>query len=411
MYAAGTHTTDSLDYGAAADQNDMLGVQFWHSQGYRGQGVRIAFFDSGFQALPTNSGFQALFGRNGVLATKDFFTQEPLTYSQDQHGALTLSTTAGFRAGLFAGTAIDADFVLARTESIAFERNIEEIKWVDSIGVDLINSSLGYDIFDAGQTSYSTAEIDGQTTIVAQAAKDALQRGILVINSAGNEGNTTRGMITSPCDVPELLCVGAVNIDGFYSSFSGRGPTSDGRIKPDVVAMGAGARYLSVNGDLASGSGTSFSAPIVTGFVASLLSAHPNATRQELYWATKKSADRFLSPDNRYGWGIPNAQRADSLIQTEGVRAQAPIVPPALLLGPNPTPEGQAAWIEIWAPNTHGWQAQVLDYQGRVVWQAQNLPTAVRFALPSAELPAGLYLVQIAHPSSGQKHTLRWVKG
>jgi subtilisin family serine protease len=218
------------------------------------------------------------------------------------------------------GTGYDASFILAVTEDVGSETTAEEdnwlaaMEWADSLGVDIINTSLGYNVMDDG-IHYTYQDMDGNTTIITRAADIAASKGILCVIAAGNEGNGSWQKITAPCDADSVLCVGSVNFNRLRSSFSSMGPTADGRIKPDVMAMGGLAAVASSNLDFTYSSGTSFATPIITGLVACLWQANPTKSNMEILQAIKNSADRAYNPDTLYGWGIPNAARADSLLK------------------------------------------------------------------------------------------------
>ena len=321
----GGAASTTLDYGPSFDQNSQINTPPLHDLGFSGAGVLIASLDTGFPNL-THEALAHL----DIVATWDFINSDSIVDNQsgqagnDDHGTNTLGAMGGYMPGQLIGTAYGASFLLAKTEVVEFERHIEEDHWVaaaqwaDSLGADIISSSLGYRFFDPGEGDYSADDLDGQTAVITVAAELASSRGILVVVSAGNEGAgvTTIG---APADGPSVLAVGAVNSSGDVVSFSSRGPTADGRIKPDIAARGLGVRTVSaVANNYASLSGTSFSCPLAAGVAALLREASPQSTNSELRAALKETAGNAQSPDNDRGWGIVDAFRALEYLENGG---------------------------------------------------------------------------------------------
>lgn len=310
----------TLDYGAAGNQIRMLGADVMHDDGYDGSGMWIGVFDSGFRNSDTISAFDHLHQSGRILGTYDIVDGDQTVYDAHSHGTSVLSCMAAFSPGQIIGTAFGASYFLFRTEKVSSETQMEEINWLvaaeiaDSLGVDLINTSLGYSTMDDSLFSHTYQDMDGNTTIISRAATIASRKGMLCVSSAGNEGNSSWFHITAPADADSTLTVGAVRDDSLLASFSGRGPTFDGRLKPNVVAQGQLAAVISSSsGNVVNGSGTSFSGPIMAGFAAGLWSAYPNKTNIELINLIQMSADRYLNPNNDYGYGIPNYERAKFL--------------------------------------------------------------------------------------------------
>ncbi len=312
---------DSLEYGQADLQLKMLGLNDYHNKGYTGKGVTIGLFDGGFFRVDSIGAFSNLRDRKGIKAAKDFYDNNTNVYDDDAHGMHVLSLIAGFKKDSMQGAAPDANFLLARTEFVATEKHIEEFNWVralewaDSIGVDIIHSSLGYSQFDSLEGDYKYQDMDGKSTIVTRAAEMAFARGIFITNSAGNEGRKPWRYITAPCDGPNVLCVGAVDSFEKHADFSSYGPSADGRVKPDVMAMGHKVSIISKNNTMRRGSGTSFSGPIIAGFVACLKQAFPAVSNKILLEAIRKSAHLYTHPNDSMGYGIPNILKADSLVR------------------------------------------------------------------------------------------------
>ncbi len=309
-------------YGESETQIHMLGLEQLHEKGFTGKGVRIAIFDGGFREAHQLKVFSSLWENNKILAYRDFVRDRKDVFSASStHGTHVWSTIAANIEGKMVGAAVDADFILGITELPATETRAEEyhwieaMEWADSIGVDIIHSSLSYSEFDSREDSYSFEDMDGNSTLVTRAADRAASKGIIVSTGAGNEGNDPWRRITAPCDGDSVLCIGAVNAEGEIAYFSSVGPSSDGQVKPDVVAMGQNTAIASTGNTIRWGSGTSYSSPIVAGLAACLRQAHPNRHAMDIIQAIRLSGDRYSSPDSLYGYGIPNASLADSLLR------------------------------------------------------------------------------------------------
>ncbi len=308
---------DSLDYGYGQNQVEMLTLHNLHNKGYLGQGMQIAILDAGFYHVNTLAGFDSIRTNNQILGIKDFVDRDSDVYADASHGMMVLSTIAANIPGKLIGTAPKANFWLLRTENEHSETLVEEYYWLsaaeyaDSLGVDMIHSSLGYNNFDDTLTSHTYKEMNGDIAICSQAADIASSKGILVVTSAGNEGNDPWHYISAPGDADSVLTIGAVTSSGNVSNFSSRGPTSDGRIKPDVMAQGSYVWVLGRRRGTTVSSGTSFSGPIIAGAVACLWQANPQFNNMEIIDAVKKSSDRYANPDEDFGYGIPNFAKAD----------------------------------------------------------------------------------------------------
>ncbi len=312
---------DSLNYGTGRKQVDQINVIPLHNRGIRGQGVLVGVFDNGFRLLSHES-----FATMNIVASYDFVDNDPnpapppsAPSSYGAHGVNTLSTIGGYKAGQLIGPAYQANFLLARTENDAYERPIEEdnwvraIEWAESLGVDVTSTSLGYLTYDSPYPSWTWQNMNGNTTLITRAANRADSLGIIVVNSAGNEASVgTPNTLIAPADGFNIITVGAVDSFGVRSSFSSYGPTSDGRTKPDVVAMGTSVKVASASNTTgySRSSGTSFSCPLAAGVAAIVLSAHPSLTNNQVREALKRTASRNKNPDNYYGWGILNATTA-----------------------------------------------------------------------------------------------------
>ncbi|WP_119789791.1 S8 family serine peptidase [Flavobacterium anhuiense] len=306
-------TEIDYSYGNSANQIQMLKGQVLHQQNYTGEGKIIAVLDAGFPGVNTAQPFENLRNNNKILGGYDYTTRNANFYAGDDHGTLVLSTMGGYKVNSLVGTAPNASYYLFITEIDAQEIPLEESLWVeaaekaDALGVDIITTSLGY-FGDRDNPNYNHtySDMNGITTFISRGAEIAFSKGILVLASAGNEGNQVEKHVGAPADAVSVLAIGSVNASKVKASSSSIGPSYDGRIKPDVMAQGAAAVVSDANGNIVTANGTSFSCPIMAGMAASLWQAFPNKTNKEIRQMIIQSADRYANPDNNYGYGIPN---------------------------------------------------------------------------------------------------------
>lgn len=308
----------SFNYGSSFTQLSLSNIPQVHDLGYTGKGVTICLMDAGFDNLQ-----HEVFSNMNIVAQWDFVNSDSVVANQNDmgegsHGTATLSIIGGYKEGQLIGPAFGANYLLAKTENTDSETPIEEdnwiaaLEWADSIGVDVTSTSLGYLTYDSPYTSYTWENMDGNTASITIAADLAVKKGIVVVNSAGNEGfNSTHNTLGAPADGDSVISVGSVSSNGVRSYFSSVGPTADGRIKPDVMAMGSNDYHASSVGNSYSfGSGTSYSCPIVAGVCALLLEKNPKLTPMEVLQTLKSTSSQSSNPDNLYGWGIINAYAA-----------------------------------------------------------------------------------------------------
>jgi subtilisin family serine protease len=307
----------NFNYGNAANQISMLKGDYLHQQGFTGSGMQIAVIDAGFPNVNTLAAFKRLRDNNQILGGYDFVNRSTSFYSGHNHGTNVLSDIGGYIDGQFVGTAPDASFYLFRTEDAANEVPLEESLWVeaaeraDSLGVDVINTSLGYTTFDNADYNYSYADMDGKTAFITRGAEIGVSRGMILVNSAGNSGNKAWKYIGAPSDAASVFSVGAVNATKTIAAFSSFGPTADNRIKPDVLAQGQSVYVIShSSGNAVTSNGTSFSSPVMTGVVACFWQAFPSLTNTQIMQRIRESADRYNNPHEQYGYGIPNFETA-----------------------------------------------------------------------------------------------------
>ncbi|CDF78538.1 subtilisin-like serine protease [Formosa agariphila KMM 3901] len=324
-------------YGNTLNQVEMIHVNTLHENDYTGVGITIAVLDSGFPNVNTIGAFQNLRNNNNLLGSYDFVERDNDVYAdtQDEHGTWVLSTMAGYIENEFVGTAPDASYYLFRTEDGASENPVEESLWVeaaeraDSLGVDIINTSLGYKTYDNPNYNHTDADLDGLTTFITKGASIASEKGILVVSSSGNSGASGVG---APADSEAVFSVGAVNASGAYAYFSSQGSDIQPSIKPDVTAQGLGSVVVSKTNTIQTLNGTSFSSPIIAGGLACLWQALPNLTHTELKQLVRESSSQYTTPDYLLGYGIPNLATALGAL---GIENQAQEL--ELLMYPNPT--------------------------------------------------------------------------
>ena len=300
-------------YGHGREQIEMLNGQRLHNIGFRGKGITIAILDGGFMNCDQLPAFQ----RGNVIGAKDFvYPNSPFFYQETDHGTKVLSAMAADEPEVLVGTAPDARYWLLRCEDQQTEQPVEEDYWAmaaefaDSLGADIISSSLGYTEYDDRPGYYHQYDLDGHTALISRTASMLAQKGIILVNSAGNSGMGPWKKITFPADADNTITVGALNMQYINAPFSGVGPTQDMRIKPDVMALGSPASLISGRGGVVRDMGTSFSTPIVAGLVACLWQALPNKTAIQIIELVRQNGSNHEKPDNIYGYGVPNFWRA-----------------------------------------------------------------------------------------------------
>ena len=329
----------AYNYGNSENQASMINIDKLHELDYTGEGVTVAVLDGGFTNVNTMSAFQRLRDNGDLLNGYDFVDRnaDVYAYTGSSHGTNVLSDMAGYVDGQFVGTAPDASYYLFRTEDAATETPVEESYWVeaaeraDSLGVDVVNTSLGYNEFDDSRYDYTTADMDGNTTFITKGSNIAVEKGLLIVNSAGNSGNRAWGIITAPGD-GNGFTIGAVDASGNYAAFSSRGRTPNIPVKPDVVAQGADVFVISSDGGITTSNGTSFSSPIIAGSMACLVQAFPNKTNLELMQLVRESASIYMNPTIQLGYGIPNFEAVFQTLLTDEIENMA-----AIQVFPNPT--------------------------------------------------------------------------
>jgi serine protease AprX len=392
-----TESPDALDYGNSLAQVSLLNIPAVHNTGNAAEGIIIGVFDNGFR-LPNHQAFDSL----KIIGTRDFVDHKTSVVPNNpspafgSHGINTLSTIGGFKPGSLIGPAYKAKFILARTENDSSETPIEEdnwaaaIEWAESLGVQVTSTSVGFLDYDTPYTSWTWQDMNGRTTKITRAAAEAVRKGVIVVNSAGNNGiaaDPSRNTLNAPADADSVLAVGAVTPSGVRAYFSSVGPTTSipPHIKPDVMATGTSvwvadattpAGYTLMDG-------TSLSCPLCAGVAALVLKAHPTATAMKIVEALKMTASRASTPDNLYGWGIINAAKAINYLAPPDTGGP-PNVPSAFQLEQNfPNPFNPKTVITYNLPEPSSVTLRIYDILGREVKELVNATQARGPYLPS----------------------------
>lgn len=388
------------DYGLSWNQIFIHNGHLLHGFEAKGQGMLIGVLDSGFEDADSLAAFADLRAREGIVLTRDMVNHDGDVYDDHWHGRSVLSCMTGILPGYLQGTAPLADYALVRTEEVAFEMVVEEDNWVagaellDSLGCDVLNTSLGYTTFDDSLLDHTYEQLDGLTTRISIAAGMAARKGMIPVQSAGNNGWSPWHYISAPADAYDILAVGAVGNQGQFAGFSGWGPSADGRVKPDVMAVGWGAIGLRLEGDsVASINGTSFSSPIMAGLVACLWQLHPERNAHDVMDAVRRSAHLWLAPNDSMGYGIPDFMVAHAWLDlTANVQDGAVIS--GMLVSPNPFERS----VRLGLPGAHDGMAQfmVIDALGRRAAEGNVLMGAETGLLSGLDmLSPGTYLFRL----------------
>ena len=377
MYEMNAESVVDMDvvrghYGKAQTQIELLNGIALHDMGYQGEGMWIGICDSGYEGADVHDIFQNMRDENRLLGTKDFVYKNGIVYSDDHHGTACLGLMAGYMPGTYVGTAPKASYFLCRTENINSENIIEEYNWVsaaeymDSIGIDMISTSLGYISFDNPEASHAYSDFDGKTCIITIGAEIASSRGILCVAAAGNEGDNDFPYVGGPGDGKNVLTVGGVKADGTRAGFSSIGPTYDGRIKPDVMSFAYAVTVASPGNNFYEGNGTSFAAPSLAGMLACYWQARRDAPEGKIREIIKKSSNNYSSPNNEYGYGIPDFEKALDMLNLENcdIFDEKPL----FYVYPNPS-NGMVNFNLNYDVNVI---VQVFDMLGKVIYISDN---------------------------------------
>ncbi len=327
------NVTDFYNYGSSFAQIHIHEGEYLHDKGFHGEGMSIAILDAGFYHYLSLPAFDSVRNNNQVMDTYDYVDNETSVDEDYVHGMQCFSIIAGNIPGQLVGSSPKANFYLYRTEDVSSESPVEEQYWAaaaeraDSIGVDVISTSLGYNQFDNPVFNHTYADMDGNTTIAARAADFAAKKGMIVVVAAGNDGANIWHYISTPADADSVVAVGAVNALGMVADFSSYGPSADGQVKPAVASVGVATAISSTDGQVVSGNGTSYATPNIAGLITCLWQAFPDFTNMEIIQAVIKSSSIYNAPNDRIGYGIPNFHIAfDDLSQQELLRNRGNIL-------------------------------------------------------------------------------------
>ena len=391
---------DTLNYGTNYAQVHIHEGEFLHNKNFMGQGIVIAVLDGGFQSYKTITAFDSVRLQGRILGERDFVAYDNSVNEDHPHGMQCLSTICANWPGRMVGTAPAASFWLIRTEDVATEYPVEEFNYVvgaefaDSAGADMISCSLGYSTFDDAQFNHTQAQLNGNTATATIGADLAAKKGMLLTNSAGNEGNTSWQYITIPSDADSVVSVGAISSSGTIAGFSSRGYPADSRVKPNVVSVGLGTVIAGASNQPSFGNGTSYANPNLNGLIACLWQAFPEFNNKKIMDAVYQSSDRFANPDKTFGYGIPNFRKAYYILKK--IRNEASFGPEWLKANPNPFNDtirvdfiGQkdgTAIIQLFSPNG------ILLFEKSILINEQEIYNTKFISLK--DLPPGLYTVK-----------------
>ena len=388
----------TFNYGGSYWQTKQLNLDCLHGQGFRGQGMTIAVLDAGFLNANINPVFDSLFNRGGVLGTRDFVSGGTNVYNDDSHGTMVLSCMAAIKPNVILGSAPRANYWLLRTEDASTEKIVEEYNWIrgaefaDSVGAQVLTTSLGYTQFDNPAQNHTFADLDGKTAPMSIASNLAARKGLLVLNSAGNGNGSSWPKIGIPADADSICAVGAIDSLSNVTGFSSIGPTADGRIKPDLVARGGNAWVSAANatGNCFQANGTSFSCPILAGAMACFWQAHPYLKSFKVLDTLRKTASNFATPNNSRGWGTPNM----CAVQITTVIKNGSLDPSAFNITVSPNPFNSIVQFSLPALFYSSINIQIFNTLGAVVKTIDPSFNTVNFEYDLSDLTNGIYFVK-----------------
>jgi hypothetical protein len=394
----------NYNYGNTFNQVSMISVDQLHQQGFTGNGIIVAVLDSGFSNVNGMAAFENLRNSGRLLDGYDFVdrTNNIYAFTGNDHGTKVLSNMAGFIQDEFVGTAPDASYYLFRTEDVFSENPVEESYWVeaaeraDSLGVHIINSSLGYTTYDRPEYSYTPSQMNGTTAFISRGASMAAQKGILVVSSAGNSGHVSWETISAPADSPNVFSIGAVDSKGDYAFFSSVGSNAQPTQKPDVVARGLSTLVINDQNNIINNSGTSFSAPLIVGALACLMQALPNKSTEQIKQLVRESASQFSAPDNFLGSGIPNFSYALQLGLSD--ENEQPI---QIDIFPNPVKDNF-----IITQSVSSKMAEIFIYNqiGKMVYQSKVIENF--YQVDASNWASGVYILKLNLGSTSKQFKL-----
>ena len=399
------NTNTEYNYGNTENQVIMLNADYLHREGFTGDGMQIAIIDAGFPNVNTLLAFQRIRDNNQILGGYNFADRNSDIYTRNSHGTHVLSTISGYLENEFVGTAPDAKFYLFISEITESETVLEETLWVeaaeraDSLGVDVINTSLGYTTYDNSNHSHAYSDMDGQTTFISRGAEIGASRGMILVNAIGNSGGNSWNYMGAPSDASSVFSIGAVDAERNIASFSSFGPTADNRVKPDVLAQGQNTSIINFSsGNASTSNGTSFSSPVIAGAVACFWQAFPNKTNIEIMNLIRNSSDKINDPTDQYGNGIPDFEAAyNSVLSVPHFDGFSEIE-----IFPNPTNDFFTISNTI---SLDGYSVQIFNILGKKVLEQSKLTSN---KMDVSALQKGIYLLKIQ--KGNKQKTLKLIK-
>lgn len=393
-------------------QNEMLGIDAMHQAGYTGKGISVAVFDGGFKGVDTVAYFRHLYENGQMIPGYDFVGNSPNVYRYGQHGTEALSCIAAYQPGVLEAGAYEANIMLCITEESGSEYRVEEYNWLfaaelaDSAGIHIISTSLGYTTFDDPEMNYNYEDLDGNTAVITRAVNLAAKKGILCVISAGNEGAGRWRYVSPPADAIDVLSVGAVSSSGDRVSFSSFGPTADGRVKPDVSALGLQTVVVNARGDVVRSNGTSFSAPLITGLTAGVWEAFPDESNLEIIERIRLAGNSSLAPNNELGYGIPTFPTA--LLVPDPDEKQVRLA--NYRVYPNPIESGKLFVEAKTRDLSFPVEVHIYNSTGQLVMQTRftSATFSPTLALETSGLSQGVYILHILSPTASD--TMKVIK-
>jgi serine protease AprX len=409
-HPASPGSSASFDYGPSYNQIHLLNGDVLHNMGYRGQGMVIAILDAGFLDVDNNAVFDSLRAGSQILGTRDFVNPGGNVYVEHYHGAAVLSTMGGNTPGQLIGTAPKASYWLIRTEDAATENIVEEYNWVvgaemaDSVGADVINSSLGYTVFDNGWMDHTCADMNGSTNPSSRGANIAASKGMALSISAGNEGGSSWTCISSPSDALDAFSTAAVDEYGNYAGFSSPGFVHGSFVKPNVASQGQNCYVCYPGGSFGYGNGTSYASPIDAGMIACLWQAKRAVNQAQLRAAIEESASQYTHPDSLLGYGIPDYNKAMVILNVSK--------PGQTFVKVYPNPFKESFTVSFDTNMTGKIELSLVSITGTEVMKKEVLRTAGSGSTivlsDLASVAAGMYILKIS--SSIYSENIRLVK-
>jgi len=412
-YVSLRSNADNYNYGNSYNQVHIHEGEYLHNLGYDGRGMMIAVLDAGFSSYKTITAFDSVRMKGQILGERDFVTFDNSVNEDDAHGMYCLSIMCANWPGRMVGTAPKANYWLIRTENAFSEYPIEEHNWVtgaefaDSCGADMISSSLGYNTFDAPAFNHTYSQFYKNATTVTQGASLAVKKGMIVMNSAGNEGNGSWKYLVFPSDADSVCAVAAVNQSGNIAGFSSYG--YPGKTKPNIASVGAGTVIAGFSNNPTSGNGTSFSNPNIAGLIACLWQAFPEFNNMEILDAVYRSCPTYATPTDRIGFGIPNMRVAYQILDTK--RAAATFSNSWLVANPVPFTNNNLQ-VQLKAPESGKIGISIIDMMGRTIETIESTVvqnSVYQFSFNNIfSLARGVYYIRYTGPN--EKKTLRVLK-